>query len=397
MLRKCLLVLIATVVAHHATSLAEAADRIIETSVKLKKPRRLSKRSQGKADEVLMKVWIPDNVKVIRGAVLNPFYLKAVDQKHWQAACRQWDFAIVSCNYFGISRGEFAHSLLQGLKQFAKESKHPELANIPMCGVGMSAGAGMCVSFAAEIPERFIALGPVCLEVGPRNEESYRIPIMTIFGERDGRQFEKLAKRLPQGRTDGAEFAIAVQWRRRHEFGQANNLLFPFFDHVIKLRYPKDADPSNGPVKLLDIPHAEGWLGAPNTWRTPSATIDSFKKYKRNRAKACWLPDQYIASVWQAFVVPQPELKLKLPPGLGDGQPFAVRPAGKPIEVKVNLKKGLAIKSLALYDGDTMVAPLDKDGSGSAKFARGIHALIAVATLEDGTVRRSRPNTIVVE
>ena len=75
------------------------------------------------------------------------------------------------------------------------------------------------------MPERVIAIGPVCLEAGPQNEASMQIPILTIFGERDGKQYEKLMARLKDSRRQSARFGIAVQWQRKHEFAKANNLL----------------------------------------------------------------------------------------------------------------------------------------------------------------------------
>jgi len=45
---------------------------------------------------------------------------------------------------------------------------------------------------------------------------------------------EKLAGKSPIAGKEGALWATAVQWRRRHEFGRANNLFMPFLDRVIK-------------------------------------------------------------------------------------------------------------------------------------------------------------------
>lgn len=375
---------------------APAADQVFETQVKLKTPRsQKDKRAKGPADAAEFKLWLPDGVKKIRGVTYNPFYLDAVGQKHWQAACRLWGFGILAGNQFGVKKDEHGDTPLAALRQFAKQTGHPELANVPLCPLGMSAGGGMAVNFTALAPERVLAVGPVCLEVGPRNEASFGIPILTIFGERDGKQLEKLAESLPEARKQGAQFATAVQWRRRHEFGQANNLLFVLFDHVQPLRYPDSLDPAKGPIKLNPCKLEAGWLGDPATWDQPEPTIAAYDRYKGDKSKACWFPDSYVAHTWQAFVIKEPQVKLKSPPGLGDGQPFGVLEAGKPIEVKATVAKDLLVKKLELFDGDKSIGTIS-EGSAEVKLAKGIHALIVVATLKDGSRRLSRPSTVVV-
>jgi len=244
------------------------------TTVKLEQPKKKAKRGEGGLNELLMDVWLPEDVKVVRGLLVNPFYRKAAGQEHWQAACRQWDFGIVGANYFAVRSSEFKPSLMQGLKQLAKESGHAELEHAPFLFVGMSAGAGMSTRLTELFPQRSIAAGPVALEVGPRDAASGKVPMITIFGERDGRQMEKLLVKLPAVRSElDAQFAIAPQWRRRHEFYKANNLLMPLFDRVIAYRYPQDASPADGPVKLRDYKVTGGWLGDVSTWDSQWATL----------------------------------------------------------------------------------------------------------------------------
>ncbi|MEM7231894.1 MAG: hypothetical protein AAF517_06960, partial [Planctomycetota bacterium] len=81
-------------------SVASAEEQYFETLVKLETPKKKSRRSsEGGADHVSFRCWIPAGVKTIRGFTFNPYYTKAVTQKHWQAACRQWGFGILSSNF----------------------------------------------------------------------------------------------------------------------------------------------------------------------------------------------------------------------------------------------------------------------------------------------------------
>ena len=70
---------------------ATAQDVYLDTLVKLRVPKKNSKRSsEGGLEHVPFRIWIPAGVQTIRGVTFNPYYTKAVTQKHWQAACRQW-------------------------------------------------------------------------------------------------------------------------------------------------------------------------------------------------------------------------------------------------------------------------------------------------------------------
>jgi len=244
---------------------ARGEDYYSETQVKLQTPKKDGKRSQeGGLEHAPFRIWLPEEVKTVRGVIFNPFYTKAVTQEHWQAACRQWDFGILSSNFFGVKQNEFPELIDKALTEFAKESGHEELVRAKFCPVGMSAGAGMSVKLAELMPDRVIAAGPVCLEVGPRSEESMKIPILTLFGERDGRQYEKLMAKLPEVRARGARFGIAVQWGRRHEFARANNLLMPLFDAAIRKRLGSPGEP------LKEFPESAGWWEMSPTGKTGS-------------------------------------------------------------------------------------------------------------------------------
>lgn len=375
-----------------------AEDQTVSTTIPLKTPRKKAPRQGGPLDKVQLAIWIPGDVKVVRGAVVNPFYLKAVDQKHWQAAARHWGFAIVGANYFGVKPADFS-TLLDAMKDFAKKTGRKELEHLPFCFVGMSAGGGMSMRLTELMPDRTIAAAPVCLEVGPRSVESRSVPIVTIFGERDGKQMEKLLAKLPVERKEDAQWAIAVQWRKKHEFARANNLAMPFFDHVIALRYPKDATPVNGPVKLQKIDPASGWYGDVNSWKSQNATIASAKKSDSKKEQTCWFPDEYTAQVWRAFVSQNPTVKIADPKGLGDGATFAIHPADKPLVVKVALKGKFAVSKVALFDGNVKLkeATTVKEPLMIPQLKPGIHALFVVAELPDGELRVSAPNTLIVK
>jgi hypothetical protein len=382
-----------------AIGVAAGTGPVHTVKVKLKTPKSgRDKRVARPLDEVSMSMYVPPGAKVIRGAVFNPFYEATVKQEHWRTAVGLWDFALVGSNFFRIRNDELGWTLQQGLKQLADVTDRPEVAHAPLCLVGMSIGAGLTTRIAEAMPRRIIAAGPVCLEVGPRNEASGRVPMITIFGERDGRQMEILARKLPEARAGHAQWATAVQWRHRHDFARANNLLMPLFNHAICHRYPKGATPRTGPVKLRVYREDDGWLGDPNTWADSLPAIAPAKGFKGDATKACWLPDAYVAAVWQGFVVREPKLTIVEPAGMGDGKPFGAHRAGEPIRVRVQVAGDLKPGRLELYDGNRKLAefPKGKIGLTLKRLDAGVHALIASATDSTGRKLVSRPNTILV-
>ena len=370
---------------------SRADDVVYETSIKLQKPKKNEPRAgEGGSEHVPFKVWLPEGVATIRGFVFNPFNTDAVTQRHWQAACRQWKFGILGGNFFGAQAEEFPTVIDAALSDFAEKSGHPEIAKARFCLVGMSAGAGMSTRIAELMPERVIAAGLVCLEVGPRNVESMKVPMLAIFGERDGKQYELLSAKLPEVRAEGGLYAIAIQWRRRHEFARANNLLFPFFDAVICQRL---IDPTK-PLAIID--ETTGWLGDMKNWDT-STTIAPYEAYKGDRAKACWFPDEITARTWQAFVTKDETLMLKQPVGVGDGKPFALHPVGQSINVQAQDKtKGNEQLPITIFSGQRKLGTLT-DGTAGIRFENpGLYPIHLQRTRPDGHTERSRPSTIVV-
>jgi len=371
-------------------------DTLIRTELPLKTPRSRDPVLGGARDKVFFSVWLPAGVQAVRGAMCNPFSRDEAVSNHWKAMCRHWKFAFVQTDFDAVKKEEF--SLLKtALDQLATKCGHPEIATVPMCFTGMSRGGGMSMQLAELMPERTIASVPVCLEVGPASEATRQIPVLTVFGEKDGSQMAKLFARLPLERKQGAQWSIAIQWGRGHEFGQANNLSFVLLDEVISRRLPQEIV-AGKPVALKTITLEDGWLGDPANWgkdgRRP--TISSWKDFKGDRELACWFPTQRVAAAWQAFVRGSKDVTIAEPAGLGDGQKFVSHSAGKPLAVKINVNAKITPTKVELWDAHQRLAertsaPWDFEVS----LRPGVHALFAIVEAEGGE-RCSRPHTIVV-
>ncbi len=380
-----------------AVAQAPPAEGVTRVTVPLKSPKKESSRAERPLDRAIFDLWLPEDVEVVRGVVVNPFHRGATGQKHWQAACRHWGFGLVAGNYFGIKSEDFG-TLAPAMVEFGKATGHPELANAPFLFVGMSAGGGMSSRLTEMYPDRTIAAAPVCLEVGPRDAASRNVPMLTVFGERDGKQLERLLTKLPVERAEQAQWALGVQWGRRHEFGQANNLIFPFFDAVVEKQYPPELSPVDGPVSLRRLKPADGaWLGHCDRWSEspPPVVVAAF--FDGDPSLTAWLPDADVARTWQAFVAKEKPLRIVEPAGLGDGQPFAVHEAGKTIKVRVATRGNVEPKSIAVYDGAVKLTDVSDGSATFSGLEPGIHALHLRGETAEGEVLLSRPHTIVVE
>lgn len=369
-------------------------DKVARVEYSLQTPRTREPVLGGSRDQVAVRVWIPNGVQTLRGGICNPFSKDEEVSKHWQAACRHWQFAYVQVDFDAVKKEEFL-LLATGLTDLAKKTGHPELERLPLCFIGMSRGGGISMQLAELLPERTIACAPVCLEVGPSSEATRRVPVLTIFGEKDGAQMEKLLTKLPTERKRAAQFGIAVQWNRKHEFALANNLSFVFFDDVLTQRLPK-LPLADKPTPLATIPLERGWLGDVSTWGKDRMlpAIASWQDFNGDRSTACWFPSRRTAAVWRAFVGASNDVRISDPPGLGDKQPFVVHSAIKPVVVTLTLGKDVQPTRVILWDGDQQLAEkTTRPWRFEISLKAGIHTLIA--SVDDGK-HLSPPHTIVV-
>lgn len=381
------------------SSPAEASDRQLKVDLPLKTARSRPSALGGPQDRAEFTVWIPAGLKTVRGGICNPFSKMEDVSPHWQAACRHWGFAYVQADFDGVKKDEYL-LLAAALKQAAMETGHGELATMPLCFLGMSRGGGMSMDLAALMPARTIASVPVCLEVGPTSPVTRQIPILTVFGDKDGTQLEKLLKKLPGERREEARWAIAVQWGRGHEFGQANNLSFVFLDDVIRARLPRQTDPANE-TALKPYPLRNGWQSGPVEWAKNKPTLTAprsapYDRFEGDRSAAVWLPSARTASVWQAFVSANREVQIVAPAGLGDGQKFAIQSADRPLKVVTKIA-GDKPTAVEVWNGNVQLATISAEPweTEIGPLTPGIHSLIVKAIGSDSP-RSSRPHTIVV-
>jgi hypothetical protein len=375
-------------------ALGKPGEPVFAVTIPLQHPKKSEDRAQGGPNHVFFTAWLPPGVARVRGLYHTPLNLDTVEKEHSRAMAAHWGFALIGGNLMRVHHDELAPALLAGLRELAAKSGRAELAGAPLVISGMSAGAGLSAALVGALPERVLAAGLVCLEVGPQNARVKDVPMLTIFGEKDGRQMEQLTAKLPQQRAAfDARWAIAPQWTRKHEWAKANHLLWPFLDSVLRQRLTPD-----GPLRPCDP--ARAWLGDPASWTNRTARIAPAAQFAGDRAAACWFPDEDTARVWQAFVVPQPLLRITAPEAQGDGKPLAMFASGADVTVHVECADALAATSLTLWDRSMRLAEarvMDRHAEFRVTgLAPGFHTFIAQASLGEGRVELSRPVSVLV-
>lgn len=347
------------------------------------------------------RMWIDDGQEVVYGfyVIFNESdgdtrdLLDRYDQRYNNWA-RSMGFGLIGTRFAAPDGSEAdteqSATLIRALDAFAAMSGHPEVANAPLLVDGLSLGGHNSVKFAALYPERTIgymggAAGRVPEEVV--NPDFARVPGVIYFGELDSDLQDALDKldAYESLRATGVEMAYFIQWGFGHERGYADRMGWKILSDIVNLRYPLDQNPTQGPVQLIDVPESEGWLADPATFQSSFAQIEPYDGASAPRSKF-WLPTRDAAFVYRAHATRDAALEFVQPSG-PDGY-TSVQPGDEvPIEVSTG---GLSnVSMVEVFDGSESIAQLTAPPYQTSWTADGVgmHALVAIATLGDGSKR----------
>ena len=203
---------------------------------------------------------------------------------------------------FGGSNG--SDGLLMLLRRLAKESRHQELAAVPLFFWGHSAAGNFGPAFATVYPQRTIALvlyQSAALESVRADADITglsQIPVLIVKDGTDGRVFsgtvldpsETLWRR---GRSAGAPWTFAAQPGAPHGsveyLKKANDLLIPWIGAVLRQRLPPDGS------RLRVVTETAAWLGDLKT-----GEVGPYVTFLRSKLERNWLPDEASARGWRA-------------------------------------------------------------------------------------------------
>ena len=215
-----------------------------------------------------------------------------------------------------MSKGETVRNAMIIL---GERTGHPELANGVILAEGYSRFSGVFKPIK-EIPNPMVAYANG-FNPGP-DAARYEVPNIKIATELEDVYSDRAGKNpLPRQwkREDGILRSFAIQWREVHATTNWADNAVPFFHRMLEAPSPANWDPRSGFPVLNIIPEADGWLGSHQTFlgerRAPiheNAVIGSLPNSAAQN-EASWLPDEYTAWVWRAYVSRNPVVKITGP------------------------------------------------------------------------------------
>jgi pimeloyl-ACP methyl ester carboxylesterase len=181
-----------------------------------------------------------------------------------------------------------AETVLRMLQQFARESGHPELQDVPLLFWGHSRAGNFGADFAALHPQRTI--GFVLYQSAGGNREWARLtntPVLLIGADNELAMWKR-------GRIVGEPWTFVREPDGEHgdraRFQKAHPVLFPWIAAVIRQRT------SDGPTMRV-ITQDSGLLGNNETGEYAAAGA-----FAGSKVGASWLPDEPTARAWRAFL-----------------------------------------------------------------------------------------------
>jgi len=293
-------------------------------------------------------LWIPEDVKTLRGIIVHQHGAgttasiegsTAAYDLHWQALAKKWDCALWSSSYhvlnekidtspgaselwFDPRRGS-EKAFLKAIKDFAQKSGHSELDRIPWALWGHSGGGIWSDVMTTLHPDRVVAVwmrsgSALMFLTHPEflrpdvPAAVYGIPMMTNPGVKekpklnpdapDNRtQFEKMKgpwlgniATFKEYRAQGGLIGFAPDPRTGHECGDSRYLAVPFLDACLAMRLP---DKGSKDQKLKPMDTSKAWLAPLFGDEAKPAP-----EFKGNLNDAVWLPNEAVAKAWMEYV-----------------------------------------------------------------------------------------------
>jgi hypothetical protein len=368
-------------------------------------------------------VVIPEGLKTVRGLLVNCNYGGGDSRGDW-TFCHYYrefmhlhDFALVA------SAGDIPHvrafeAFRDCLQRVGVESRHPELVNAPYAAVGFSAGGGFASTLTTRDPDRTIAAGIIearynftaFLPPNPPPPAAFldavlAIPSVVISGGKHNPPdvqtgaFRMIDDVFVPFRPKGAEYAWMVLPGCGHEYAENRQdlLVMPLIDLAVRTRYPKDGDVTKGPVKLLSIDAASGWVADNTTWKSGLTKIVPAREFKGDLGHSSWLQNEDLAFIYRAYATHTNPLIISSPGPCGPGTPSV--DAGSDVPVVVDAGRFPDWQTMEFFDGAKRLAEI-RPGAATrctaTNLAPGYHVFSVLCTSARGKRRTSDPVMVVV-
>jgi hypothetical protein len=276
----------------------------------------VEEKGQGKPEECVFDLWLPEGVEVIKGVVAISAHGSGMGlYKHPELRKIARELHLGLFKFIGnpVQRGFWPKELLyERLAAMGARGGHPEVQHAPLFLYGHSNGTGFSAVFPATEGAR--VWGWVSMRPGITHQVyqpgAAQVPGLVIFGEDDPflarpSREENLAVVGLMRRQHNALWNYAVEPKTGHGPGEKTwPLVFSFLRHTWAARVPRDCDPGKGPVTLATLAPEKGLLG--RNWDVSKGgyqelPVGQFAAFSDDKASASWLINAAYAADWRAF------------------------------------------------------------------------------------------------
>jgi hypothetical protein len=348
-------------------------------------------------DDQSVALWVPDGVTTVRGIIVHLHRASEAARTDFHTIARSLDFAVYAML---VRWANFEKVLPDQLSKLGAQLGHPEVVNVPWVAIGGSrnAAAFCCYAVQDPNPDRILCVltnGGPGIAVNLRNRKAITrfcgIPIMSVNGTEDPyvEGLDWFRKIYPRIRAARLPWSAAPDWGGGHAGLTNGGMYWPFVCAVMRMRYPANADPRRGRVRLRPFRENQGLLVGPVDWGNPGGeTAASSTHSGTEHNRSVWMPDAATTAVWRAYSSRNPVGVLKAVAGRTRGT----------VLLKITGVTGKRVSVARFLDGDRLLAvrrsrPFQFT---TRALSRGIHAVYAEC-LEDSRHRGFARPVIVAD
>lgn len=281
-------------------------------------------------------VWIPPQVKMLRGVIVHQHGCGEGSCKsgqtgafdlHWQALAKKHDCALLSpvyeqpekadCQLWCDPRNGSDAKFQKSLTDLGAAASHPELATVPWAIWGHSGGGhwagGMTLLHPNRVAAAWLRSGVPSITASEGKPAPYtiseaacQVPIMVNLGTKEGvtDQGSQFAGVWPGNhafflavRAKGGLIGVAIDPLSSHDCGNQRYLAMPWFDACLTSRLPtKSGDP------LGNLSSTDGWIAPLYAGEASVIAPVLAAKFAGVVEKSVWLPSASVATAWTQYV-----------------------------------------------------------------------------------------------
>ena len=264
-----------------------------------------------KFKEVEYFMWIPENVKTVKGIIVHQHgcgetaYQSGRNAFHdvqWRTLAKKWNFALMGTSYTSTKdcfdwihpdEGSY-NAFIRGISKIAKKSDHQELENVPWVLWGHSGGGHWAYDMVLQHPDRILCAVLKSPAWADTSRLGLEVPLLCLLGMRESIDvfssfvYSTAVEAMKYRIAGNAPVCIAPDPSSGHESGKSRLLAIAFIDEILKLRltdstiminrsnqYFIDLETYKVTDKLAGITYSNNWN---------------------------WFPDKIFAEKWLEFI-----------------------------------------------------------------------------------------------